>query len=158
MFSLFCKTICTQTFDWCLCDLVLSICITCVVLLICATRVCCSHWKVHKYNFPSPDVPLLSASSRVYQFSKRHALEECRQQVALSQGMRAKLEAQRLLLKEKLDQLGSKEPPSALRLDPDTVSLSSNTSNVCSLCQSRSFLCLFLYLLIWLLVLSVSHS
>ncbi|XP_071344410.1 tyrosine-protein kinase Fes/Fps [Trachinotus anak] len=66
---------------------------------------------------------------RVYQFSKRHALEECRQQVALSQGMRAKLEAQRLILKEKLEQLGSKEPPSALTLDPDTVSISSNSSN-----------------------------
>ncbi|XP_047197025.1 tyrosine-protein kinase Fes/Fps isoform X2 [Hippoglossus stenolepis] len=66
---------------------------------------------------------------RVYQFSKRHALEGCRQQVALSQGMRAKLEAQRLILKEKLDQLGSKEPPSALRLDPDNVSLSSNSSS-----------------------------
>ncbi|XP_044059097.1 tyrosine-protein kinase Fes/Fps isoform X1 [Siniperca chuatsi] len=66
---------------------------------------------------------------RVYQFSKRHAMEECRQQVALSQGMRAKLEVQRLILKEKLDQLGSKEPPSALNLDPDIVSLLSNTSN-----------------------------
>ncbi|GAA6227848.1 tyrosine-protein kinase Fes/Fps-like [Lates japonicus] len=66
---------------------------------------------------------------RVYQFSKRHALEECRQQVALSQGMRAKLEAQRFILKEKLDQLGSREPPSALTLDPDTVSLSFNSSN-----------------------------
>ncbi|XP_041647502.1 tyrosine-protein kinase Fes/Fps [Cheilinus undulatus] len=66
---------------------------------------------------------------RVYQFSKRHALEECRQQVALSQGLRAKLEAQRLLLKEKLDQLGSREPPSALKLDGDTSSLPSNTSN-----------------------------
>eukprot|EP00064_Thunnus_orientalis_P003720 superscaffoldBa00000316_g3731 len=66
---------------------------------------------------------------RVYQFSKRHALEECRQQVILSQGVRAKLEAQRLLLKEKLDKLGSREPPSALQLDTDTVSLSSNTSN-----------------------------
>ncbi|XP_068587046.1 tyrosine-protein kinase Fes/Fps isoform X2 [Cebidichthys violaceus] len=66
---------------------------------------------------------------RVYHFSKRHAMEECRQQVALSQGMRAKLEVQRLLLKEKLDQLGSKEPSSALKLDPDTISLSSNSSN-----------------------------
>ncbi|XP_031702441.1 tyrosine-protein kinase Fes/Fps isoform X2 [Anarrhichthys ocellatus] len=66
---------------------------------------------------------------RVYHFSKRHAMEECRQQVALSQGMRVKLEVQRLLLKEKLDQLGSKEPSSALQLDPDTVSLSSNSSN-----------------------------
>ncbi|XP_018523570.1 tyrosine-protein kinase Fes/Fps [Lates calcarifer] len=66
---------------------------------------------------------------RVYQFSKRHALEECRQQVALSQGMRAKLEAQRFILKEKLDQLGSREPPSALTLDQDNVSLSFNSSN-----------------------------
>ncbi|KAM4592729.1 tyrosine-protein kinase Fes/Fps [Odontesthes bonariensis] len=66
---------------------------------------------------------------RVYQFSKRHAMEECRQQVALSQGIKAKLDHQRLLLKEKLDQLGSREPPSALKLDSDTVSLSSTTSN-----------------------------
>uniref|UniRef100_A0A8C4EGJ4 Tyrosine-protein kinase n=1 Tax=Dicentrarchus labrax TaxID=13489 RepID=A0A8C4EGJ4_DICLA len=76
------------------------------------------------YNFPSLTL------SRVYLFSKRHAMEECRQQVALSQGMRAKLEVQRLLLKDKLDQLGSKEPPSALRLDPDSVSLSSSISSV----------------------------
>uniref|UniRef100_A0A671UUU0 Tyrosine-protein kinase n=1 Tax=Sparus aurata TaxID=8175 RepID=A0A671UUU0_SPAAU len=67
---------------------------------------------------------------RVYQFSKRHAMEECRQQVALSLGLRAKLEVQRLLLKEKLDKLGSREPPSALKLEPDSVSLSSNTSIV----------------------------
>ncbi|XP_017296972.1 tyrosine-protein kinase Fes/Fps isoform X2 [Kryptolebias marmoratus] len=66
---------------------------------------------------------------RVYQFSKRHAMEECRQQVALSQGIKAKLDVQRLLLKEKLDQLGSKEPPQALRLDMDSVSLISNDSN-----------------------------
>ncbi|XP_068430786.1 tyrosine-protein kinase Fes/Fps [Clinocottus analis] len=64
---------------------------------------------------------------RVYHFSKRHAMEECRQQVALSQGGRAKLEVQRLLLKEALDHLGSKEPSSALKLDLDTVS--SNSSN-----------------------------
>uniref|UniRef100_A0A3P9LX92 Tyrosine-protein kinase n=1 Tax=Oryzias latipes TaxID=8090 RepID=A0A3P9LX92_ORYLA len=64
---------------------------------------------------------------RVYQFSKRHAMEECRQQVLLSQGIRAKLEVQRILLKEKLDQLGSREPPSAL--DMDSVSLTSTTSN-----------------------------
>lgn len=61
-------------------------------------------------------------------------MEECRQQVALSQGFKAKLDVQRLLLKEKLDQLGSKEPPLALRLDTDTVSLTSSTSNVRSLC------------------------
>lgn len=64
---------------------------------------------------------------RVYQFSKRHAMEECRQQVALTRGIRAKLEVQRVLLKEKLDQLGSKDPPSAL--DEDTTSLSSSSSN-----------------------------
>uniref|UniRef100_A0A8C4EGH1 Tyrosine-protein kinase n=1 Tax=Dicentrarchus labrax TaxID=13489 RepID=A0A8C4EGH1_DICLA len=85
------------------------------------------------YNFPSLTL------SRVYLFSKRHAMEECRQQVALSQGMRAKLEVQRLLLKDKLDQLGSKEPPSALRLDPDSVSLSSSISSVCCLCQSNLY-------------------
>uniref|UniRef100_A0A3Q1HAY3 Tyrosine-protein kinase n=1 Tax=Anabas testudineus TaxID=64144 RepID=A0A3Q1HAY3_ANATE len=72
---------------------------------------------------------LHSDLSRVYQFSKRHALEECRQQVALSQGIRAKLEVQRLILKEKLDQLGSDEPPTALMMDIDTVSVSSSTSN-----------------------------
>ncbi|XP_030015743.1 tyrosine-protein kinase Fes/Fps [Sphaeramia orbicularis] len=74
---------------------------------------------------------------RVYQFSKRHALEECRQQVALSQGMRAKLEVQRIVLKEKLDQLGSKEAPSALNLDADTVSLSSVTSSDHSQASSK---------------------
>uniref|UniRef100_A0A4W6C6P2 non-specific protein-tyrosine kinase n=1 Tax=Lates calcarifer TaxID=8187 RepID=A0A4W6C6P2_LATCA len=87
-------------------------------------------------EFTIPDTQLLSVLSRVYQFSKRHALEECRQQVALSQGMRAKLEAQRFILKEKLDQLGSREPPSALTLDQDNVSLSFNSSNVYS-----AFLC-----------------
>uniref|UniRef100_A0A8C9Y9N0 Tyrosine-protein kinase n=1 Tax=Sander lucioperca TaxID=283035 RepID=A0A8C9Y9N0_SANLU len=94
--------------------------------------------------FTLPDVLLPSASSRVYQFSKRHAMEECRQQVALSQGVRAKLEVQRLILKEKLDQLGSKDPPCALKLDPDTISLLSNTSNVCSL--GRSLYSVFLSL------------
>uniref|UniRef100_A0A7N6ATU8 Tyrosine-protein kinase n=1 Tax=Anabas testudineus TaxID=64144 RepID=A0A7N6ATU8_ANATE len=74
---------------------------------------------------------------RVYQFSKRHALEECRQQVALSQGIRAKLEVQRLILKEKLDQLGSDEPPTALMMDIDTVSVSSSTSNDHSLNPSK---------------------
>ena len=71
-------------------------------------------------------------------------MEEGRQQVALAQGVRAKLEVQRLLLTEKLDQLGSKEPPSALKLDSDSVSLSSNTNNVCSPCQGRPHLCLFI--------------
>lgn len=67
---------------------------------------------------------LLPLLSRVYQFSKRHALEECRQQVALSQGVRARLEAQRVLLKEKLDQLGHKDPPSALNEAVDSVLVS----------------------------------
>ncbi|KAF7656456.1 hypothetical protein LDENG_00041140 [Lucifuga dentata] len=66
---------------------------------------------------------------RVYHFSKKHALEECRQQVALSQGLRAKLEAQRLLLKDKLDWLGSREPPSALQLENDKLSLSNSHAN-----------------------------
>ncbi|XP_061521736.1 tyrosine-protein kinase Fes/Fps [Phycodurus eques] len=66
---------------------------------------------------------------RIYQLSKRHALEECRQQVAVSQGRRAKLEVQRLILKTKLEQLGSREPPPALQLDKDSLSLSSNASN-----------------------------
>lgn len=71
--------------------------------------------------------------SRVYQFSKKHAMEEFRQQVALSQGIKAKLEVQRLLLKEKLDELGGNEPFSALNLDADTVSLPDDTSSVCNL-------------------------
>ncbi|XP_024911500.1 tyrosine-protein kinase Fes/Fps isoform X1 [Cynoglossus semilaevis] len=66
---------------------------------------------------------------RVYHFSKRHALEECRQQVALSQGMRAKLEAQRLMLKERLEELDSQDPPPALLLDSDAVVPSANSIN-----------------------------
>ncbi|XP_057702429.1 tyrosine-protein kinase Fes/Fps isoform X1 [Corythoichthys intestinalis] len=64
---------------------------------------------------------------RVYHLSKRLALEECRQQVTLSQGRRLKLEVQRLILKTKLDQLGSREPPPALQLDKDTQSLLSKS-------------------------------
>lgn len=79
-----------------------------------------------------------SAPSRVYQFSKKHALEECRQQVALSQGIRAKLEVQRRILKEKLDRLGTREPPCAPMLEPDTVSFSA--SNVRSSCRRLHFL------------------
>uniref|UniRef100_A0A672HNR0 Tyrosine-protein kinase n=1 Tax=Salarias fasciatus TaxID=181472 RepID=A0A672HNR0_SALFA len=75
------------------------------------------------------DLTLETVQHRVYQFSKRHAMEECRQQVALSRGIRAKLEVQRVLLKEKLDQLGSAEPVSALNLDGDTISSSSTSSN-----------------------------
>ncbi|GLD58406.1 tyrosine-protein kinase Fes/Fps-like protein [Lates japonicus] len=87
------------------------------------------HYKLYAKLELEAEREGVKKGQRVYQFSKRHALEECRQQVALSQGMRAKLEAQRFILKEKLDQLGSREPPSALTLDPDTVSLSFNSSN-----------------------------
>lgn len=62
-------------------------------------------------------------------------MEECRQQVAQSQGMKARLEVQRLLLKEKLEQLGSTEPPSGLKLDADADLISSKASNVCCLWQ-----------------------
>ncbi|XP_077419898.1 tyrosine-protein kinase Fes/Fps isoform X2 [Vanacampus margaritifer] len=72
---------------------------------------------------------VVTKGQRVFQLSKKQALEECRQQVALSQGRRAKLEVQRLILKTALEQLGSQEPPPALQLDKDTLSLSSNTSN-----------------------------
>ncbi|XP_051919529.1 tyrosine-protein kinase Fes/Fps isoform X2 [Hippocampus zosterae] len=72
---------------------------------------------------------VVGKGQRVYQLSKRQALEEFRQQVALSQGRRAKLEIQRLILKTALEQLGSQEPPPALQLDKDTLSISSNTSN-----------------------------
>uniref|UniRef100_A0A8D3DGZ7 Tyrosine-protein kinase n=1 Tax=Scophthalmus maximus TaxID=52904 RepID=A0A8D3DGZ7_SCOMX len=91
--------------------------------------------KLNPKEIELNDLTLETIQHKVYQFSKRHALEQCRQQVVLSQGTRAKLEAQRLILKEKLDQLGSKDPPSALKLDPDTISLSSTSSHVCSLCQ-----------------------
>lgn len=42
--------------------------------------------------------------------------------MALSQGVRARLEVQRVLLKEKLDQLGPEDPPSALNQDRDATS------------------------------------
>ncbi|CDQ77197.1 unnamed protein product [Oncorhynchus mykiss] len=72
----------------------------------------------------------IKRGQRVYQFSKRHALEESRQQVMLSLGARTRLEAQRLLLKGKLEWLGSSEPPPALGLEEDRISLSSITSSV----------------------------
>ncbi|XP_055776976.1 tyrosine-protein kinase Fes/Fps-like isoform X2 [Salvelinus fontinalis] len=71
----------------------------------------------------------IKRGQRVYQFSKRHALEESRQQVMLSLGARTRLEAQRLLLKGKLEWLGSSEPPPALGLEEDRISLSSITSS-----------------------------
>uniref|UniRef100_A0A8C5NH60 Tyrosine-protein kinase n=1 Tax=Gouania willdenowi TaxID=441366 RepID=A0A8C5NH60_GOUWI len=67
-------------------------------------------------------------STRVYQFSKRQAVEVCRQQVTLTHGVRAKLEAQRIVMMEKLDQLGFSDPPSVLNLDTD--SCSSSATNV----------------------------
>lgn len=89
------------------------------------------HFCYFNVSLPPPltqlAAPLLS---RVYQFSKRHALEECRQQVALSQGVRARLEVQRVLLKEKLDQLGPEDPPSALNQDQDATSLLSAAGSV----------------------------
>ncbi|XP_030620967.1 tyrosine-protein kinase Fes/Fps [Chanos chanos] len=61
---------------------------------------------------------------RVYQFSKRNALEDSRQQVVVSMGARARLEAQRRLLADKLQSLGSKDPPSVI-LDDDRLSITS---------------------------------
>uniref|UniRef100_A0A8C6NHK2 non-specific protein-tyrosine kinase n=1 Tax=Nothobranchius furzeri TaxID=105023 RepID=A0A8C6NHK2_NOTFU len=92
---------------------------------------------------------LFCYSTRVYQFSKRHVMEESRQQVALSQGIKAKLEVQRILLKEKLDQLGSREPPVALILDTDSGSNISSTSNVCFLRQYG--LCIYKILMVLIL-------
>uniref|UniRef100_A0A673LH30 Tyrosine-protein kinase n=1 Tax=Sinocyclocheilus rhinocerous TaxID=307959 RepID=A0A673LH30_9TELE len=67
---------------------------------------------------------------RVYQFSKRNAVEDSRQQVVLSMVARARLEAQRRLLADKLQSLGSKEAP-PIGLDDDRISVtSSNSSSV----------------------------
>ncbi|XP_068172700.1 tyrosine-protein kinase Fes/Fps isoform X2 [Antennarius striatus] len=63
---------------------------------------------------------------RVYQFSKMQAMEECRREVFFLQALRAKLEVQRILMKEKLEQLGSSEPPSGLKLDPENISIYSS--------------------------------
>ncbi|KAL4641893.1 tyrosine-protein kinase Fes/Fps isoform X1 [Arapaima gigas] len=65
-----------------------------------------------------------NTGQRVYQFSKRNALEDSRQQVVESMGVRNRLEAQRLLLAERLHSLGSREPP-PICLDEDRMS---NTS------------------------------
>ncbi|XP_065150294.1 tyrosine-protein kinase Fes/Fps isoform X2 [Paramisgurnus dabryanus] len=64
---------------------------------------------------------------RAYQFSKRNALEDSRQQVVLSMVARARLEAQRRLLSDKLQSLGSNEVPS-LDLDDDRISITSNSA------------------------------
>lgn len=65
---------------------------------------------------------------RVYQFSKRHALEESRQQVALSLGVRARLEAQRIMLTGKLEWLGAGDPPPIQGMERDKDLLSSSCS------------------------------
>uniref|UniRef100_A0A8C2C3F9 Tyrosine-protein kinase n=1 Tax=Cyprinus carpio TaxID=7962 RepID=A0A8C2C3F9_CYPCA len=71
-----------------------------------------------------------NTGQRVYQFSKRNALEDSRQQVVLSMVARARLEAQRRLLADKLETLGSKEAP-PIGLDDDRISVtSSNSSSV----------------------------
>uniref|UniRef100_A0A8C1GBU9 Tyrosine-protein kinase n=1 Tax=Cyprinus carpio TaxID=7962 RepID=A0A8C1GBU9_CYPCA len=65
-----------------------------------------------------------NTGQRVYQFSKRNALEDSRQQVVLSMVARARLEAQRRLLADKLETLGSKEAP-PIGLDDDRISVTS---------------------------------
>lgn len=52
--------------------------------------------------------------------------------MTLSQGFRARLEVQRVLLKEKLDHLGSEDPPPAWNQDLDTVSLLCSPGSVCA--------------------------
>uniref|UniRef100_A0A8C2C2T5 Tyrosine-protein kinase n=1 Tax=Cyprinus carpio TaxID=7962 RepID=A0A8C2C2T5_CYPCA len=68
-----------------------------------------------------------NTGQRVYQFSKRNALEDSRQQVVLSMVARARLEAQRRLLADKLETLGSKEAP-PIGLDDDRISVTSSNS------------------------------
>ncbi|XP_051947494.1 tyrosine-protein kinase Fes/Fps-like isoform X1 [Xyrauchen texanus] len=65
---------------------------------------------------------------RVYLFSKRNALEDSRQQVVLTMVARARLGAQRRVLADKLQTLGSKIAPS-LGLDDDQISVTSVTSS-----------------------------
>ncbi|KAK3562109.1 hypothetical protein QTP86_030116 [Hemibagrus guttatus] len=66
------------------------------------------------------------SGQRVYLFSKRNALEDSRQQVVISMVARARLEAQRRLLADKLQCLGSNDAPT-LGLDDDRISLNSST-------------------------------
>uniref|UniRef100_A0A671Q522 Tyrosine-protein kinase n=1 Tax=Sinocyclocheilus anshuiensis TaxID=1608454 RepID=A0A671Q522_9TELE len=68
-----------------------------------------------------------NTGQRVYLFSKRNALEDSRQQVILSMVARARLEAQRRLLADKLETLGSKEAP-PIGLDDDRISVTSSNS------------------------------
>ncbi|XP_028647233.1 tyrosine-protein kinase Fes/Fps [Erpetoichthys calabaricus] len=62
---------------------------------------------------------------RVYLFSKRSALQDGRQQVMVTHGLRLKLEAQRAKLSEKLNELGKRDPPPAIKLEDDLQSNSS---------------------------------
>uniref|UniRef100_A0A673K1T0 Tyrosine-protein kinase n=1 Tax=Sinocyclocheilus rhinocerous TaxID=307959 RepID=A0A673K1T0_9TELE len=68
-----------------------------------------------------------NTGQRVYLFSKRNALEDSRQQVVLSMVARARLEAQRRLLADKLETLGSKEAL-PIGLDDDRISVTSSNS------------------------------
>ncbi|XP_048119536.1 tyrosine-protein kinase Fes/Fps isoform X1 [Alosa alosa] len=72
--------------------------------------------------------PILSGQ-RIYQYSKRNALEDSRQQVMVSMVTRARLEAQRLLLAEKLQWLGDRDPPRIDLDDDDRRSITSSTSS-----------------------------
>ncbi|XP_076880972.1 LOW QUALITY PROTEIN: tyrosine-protein kinase Fes/Fps [Brachyhypopomus gauderio] len=69
-----------------------------------------------------------NAGQRVYQFSKRNALEDSRQQVVMSMVVRSRLEAQRRMLADKLQCLGSHEAP-LVGLDEDCLSVTSNNSS-----------------------------
>lgn len=69
-----------------------------------------------------------NTGQRVYQFSKRNALEDSRQQVVMSMVARTRLEAQRRILADKLKNLGSSEAPS-LKLESDSISLHSSNSD-----------------------------
>ncbi|KAL7866795.1 hypothetical protein AOLI_G00146090 [Acnodon oligacanthus] len=69
-----------------------------------------------------------NVGQRVYQFSKRNALEDSRQQVVMSMVARARLEAQRRLLADKLKSLGSQEAPPVC-LDDDQISIISSNSS-----------------------------
>uniref|UniRef100_A0A8D0GIZ2 Tyrosine-protein kinase n=1 Tax=Sphenodon punctatus TaxID=8508 RepID=A0A8D0GIZ2_SPHPU len=64
-------------------------------------------------------------SERVFLLGKRQALQELLQLGHLSQCSQAKLQAQKDMLRHKLDELGSGDPPPALPLQDDIHSLSS---------------------------------
>uniref|UniRef100_A0AAY5L6P0 Tyrosine-protein kinase n=1 Tax=Esox lucius TaxID=8010 RepID=A0AAY5L6P0_ESOLU len=91
------------------------------------------HKSVHTLSTDQQHIPACQMNEttdcsflcRVYQFSKRHALEESRHIVALSLGARARLEAKRMLLNEKLEWLGSNDAPPAMGLEEDRISPSS---------------------------------